>query len=335
MPNMGEELVTVVWPAVVTAAGLWALMAFGLFRHRGNQLVWAGPGGGVGAATDGGGTTDPDIARRIASLLHGDQAPYDTDAVPEAEADMELEDVAGTDAAPAPGPSEAVDAGPFAEDAAVDVARVFEVADASPDPAAADEAPILAASDDPDAAPTPGADAEPDDALLAPVDPQEMLRRLLVDHVTGLGSRLAWDRWVADEEARERRYRRPTTLVVAEVTGLDAVSAFLGSDAAVRVVTEVADIVRANVRTSDHAALVGPARFAIMLPETDEVRAVNFVERVRAACDRWLEANAPTVGIGFGWASPGASSDLAAAREVADKRLAADLREVATGTSRP
>jgi diguanylate cyclase (GGDEF)-like protein len=167
-----------------------------------------------------------------------------------------------------------------------------------------------------------------------PFDPQDAVRRLLEDPVTGVGSGLAWDRWVADERARERRHHRPTTIVVAEVADLDVVATFLGPAAATWIVTEIADIVRANVRASDHAALVGPARFAILLPETDEVRAVNFVERVRAACDRWLEANAPTVGVGFGWANPTAEADLVAARAVADQRLAADLRVAPVGRHR-
>lgn len=321
---MGGEPVIIVGSAVVTALALWAFLSFGLFRHRGNQLVWAAAGIGGGSAGDAGEPLDPDIARRIASLLRDDPAPYDADpasqdaVAAEIEADLELADAATADPGTFLAPSD-------------DHAR----ADASATPSADDPWADDPSADDPVAAPDAEKDAEAADPGLARVDPEEMLRRLLEDHVTGLGSRFAWDRWVADEEARERRYRRPTTLVVVEVTGLDAVTAFFGSDAAVRVVTEVADIVRANVRTSDHAALVGPARFAIMLPETDEVRAVNFVERVRAACDRWLESNAPTVGIGFGWASPGASSDLSAARAVADRRLAADLRDAATGTSRP
>ena len=122
--------------------------------------------------------------------------------------------------------------------------------------------------------------------------------------------------------------------MVAEVSGLDAVAAFLGADVAVQIVAAIADILRANVRSSDHAALVGPARFAVLLPETDEVRAVNVVERVRASCDRWLGANASTVSIGFGWASPGATGDLAAAEAVADRRLAVDLSDAPTGTMR-
>jgi len=302
---MGGEPVTVVWAVVAGVLALGAMARFGLFRHRDNELVWASAGTGGGAAAETGGSTDPVIARRIASLLHEDAAPpVAAEPVPEAEADLEPR------AIPRAAP------GTLLAASDVDVP-------AAPDAAASGES----ASGEPE-------DLKPVEPRVVADDPSEMLRRLLVDHVTGLGSRLAWDRWVADEEARERRYRRPTTLVVAEVTGLDGVSAFLGSDTAVRVVTEIADIVRANVRTSDHAALVGPARFAMMLPETDEVRAVNFVERVRAACDRWLQANAPTVGIGFGWASPGASSDLATARELADRRLAADLRDVSGGPSR-
>jgi diguanylate cyclase (GGDEF)-like protein len=162
--------------------------------------------------------------------------------------------------------------------------------------------------------------------LFGPGDPAVLLSELLVDLVTGLGSGLAWDRWLADEEARERRYRRPTTVVLVEMAEIDAIPALSGQEVAARVVIEVANTIRANVRASDHVALVRPARFAVLLPETDDVRAINFVERVRAACEAWLSTNAPGVRIGFGWASPDASTDLRVACVAADKRLAADLR---------
>ena len=39
------------------------------------------------------------------------------------------------------------------------------------------------------------------------------------------------------------------------------------------------------------------------MPETDEVLAINYVERVRHACDLWLESGAVSLRLAIGWAS--------------------------------
>ena len=54
----------------------------------------------------------------------------------------------------------------------------------------------------------------------------------------------------------------------------------------------LADTIRRLARSADHVARLGPGRFAVLLPETDEVAAINYVERVRRACDLWLESGA-------------------------------------------
>jgi GGDEF domain-containing protein len=156
-----------------------------------------------------------------------------------------------------------------------------------------------------------------------PTVDREALSRLLTDPATGLGTAVAWELWVADEDPRERRYRRPTTIVLAELDGLDAVVAVHGAGVAGRASAMIGTALRANVRTSDRAAVVGPGLYAVLLTETDEIRAVNFVERVRATCEDWLQSNAPGVRIAFGWASP-EGDGLAGARSRAYDRLIRD-----------
>ncbi len=46
------------------------------------------------------------------------------------------------------------------------------------------------------------------------------------------------------------------------------------------------------------------------MPETDEIQAINFAERIRAQCDRWLAAGAISTRVAIGWACPTAGSDL-------------------------
>jgi len=64
----------------------------------------------------------------------------------------------------------------------------------------------------------------------------------------------------------------------------------------------------------------------VLLPETDEVQAINFVERVRAATDLWLEAGAVAVRLAIGWANVGADQSLEVALHVAENRLNGDRR---------
>ena len=101
-----------------------------------------------------------------------------------------------------------------------------------------------------------------------------------------------WNRIVADEDARVNRYRHPATVVIIELDGFDRLVADLGPEAGDRVLPALADTLSRNARGADHLARLGPTRFGILLPETDEIEAINYVERVREACDLWLESGA-------------------------------------------
>ena len=148
---------------------------------------------------------------------------------------------------------------------------------------------------------------------------------LLMDPVTGLESHFAWERELRNENARLRRYGRPYTIVVAELDGLDRLADRVGAEAAGRIIPAIGQVLRRQAREPDHVARTGPARFQVLLVETDEVRAINYVERVRAACDVWLQAGAVALQLSFGWASPGPDADTDAALLVAEERLQAEL----------
>ena len=72
------------------------------------------------------------------------------------------------------------------------------------------------------------------------------------------------------------------------------------------------------------AARTGRVRFQVLMPETDEVQAINYVERVREACDMWLEASAVSVRLTIGWSSVGAGGGLRDAVRLAEQRMYAD-----------
>jgi diguanylate cyclase (GGDEF)-like protein len=150
-----------------------------------------------------------------------------------------------------------------------------------------------------------------------------------IDPLTGLLTAGAWTRNVVDEEARIRRYHRPATVVILEVEGLDRLIARLGPASVERIVPAVADTIRRGAREADHVARVGTGRFAVLMPETDEILAINYIERVRKACDLWLESGAVSLRLAIGWASSTGDGSLVDAEALATDRMYAELRRVA------
>ena len=159
------------------------------------------------------------------------------------------------------------------------------------------------------------------------VGPGAATRR--TDQLTGLLLPAEWNRIVADEDARIGRYGRSATIVIIELDGLDRLTSVLGQDAGDRVLPAVADTLSRNARGADHLARLGPSRFGILLPETGEVEAVNYVERVRQACDLWLESGAIALRLAIGWASPTTETTLADALTLATDRMYMELRRSA------
>jgi diguanylate cyclase (GGDEF)-like protein len=136
-----------------------------------------------------------------------------------------------------------------------------------------------------------------------------------------------WHRLMASERARVERYKRPVTIAFVEVAGLDRLARQWGVDVAQRALVRVARVLVRNARTSDYVARINRARFGVLLTETAEIPAINFVERARSACEREIGRGAlEFIKIGFGWASP-PKGDLDEAVELALRRLAADVGE--------
>jgi diguanylate cyclase (GGDEF)-like protein len=149
---------------------------------------------------------------------------------------------------------------------------------------------------------------------------------VLVDPSTGLATRRAWIDVLHREEDRLARYGRNVTVLVAELDGLEAFAAALGEGVADWLVPPVAAAMRRNARASDILARIAFARFVALLPETDEVAATNYVERVRAESDTWLAACEVSVRLAIGWAQPVAGEHLTDALRLAENRMNADRR---------
>ncbi len=146
------------------------------------------------------------------------------------------------------------------------------------------------------------------------------------DPLTGLLRQTEWERILIDEAARIDRYGRPATVVFIDVEGLDKLTSVLGPAAGDRILPALASVLAGQARGSDHVARLGPGRFGVLLTETGEVEAVNYVERVRSACELWLESGAIAMRLAVGWAAPPPDGSLADAFALAQDRMFAELR---------
>jgi len=147
------------------------------------------------------------------------------------------------------------------------------------------------------------------------------------DGPTGTDGPRYWDRLILSESARVSRYKRPATVVLVEIAGLADLGRLWGPRVVEHTLATAARILAKQIRTSDHIARIETLRFGVLLTETTEIAAINFVERARAACDRDLHVATEVVGVAFGWASPPNGGDLSDAMALATRRLEAELAE--------
>ena len=187
---------------------------------------------------------------------------------------------------------------------------------------------VAAMRDAPDDAPptTPVASddapaAEPADAASRPLLPEPAD---WTDQFTGTEGPLLWDRLVRKEDARIRRYRRTACIVLVELAGLEDVSAWLGRELAVELFARLSRALAAEIRTSDDICRISRDRFGILLVETDEVAAINFVDRVRPMLRKHIGSKDIGLRVRIGWASPPKGAGLTEAISIASERLAAD-----------
>jgi len=136
-----------------------------------------------------------------------------------------------------------------------------------------------------------------------------------------LGDGAMWSHAIREESARAARFGHPVTVVIAELPRLEGLADRFGPAVVERVVAEAGHAMVSESRAVDRIARLGDARFGALLPETDEVAARVYVERVRAVADGWLESTGLSVRLSVGWASPAEGGNVAGAAVTAEQRM--------------
>jgi diguanylate cyclase (GGDEF)-like protein len=128
------------------------------------------------------------------------------------------------------------------------------------------------------------------------------------DFLTGLYNHRYFQEQLAHEVERAQRYGHQLSVLMLDVDRFKQVNDTYGHLMGDTLLSYVARLVSAKVRSSDVAARYGGDEFAVILPETDQEKAIAVAEKLRKAvsADRhWQGALLGNLGVGicFGVAS--------------------------------
>lgn len=111
-------------------------------------------------------------------------------------------------------------------------------------------------------------------------------RQSLVDSLTGIGNRLAYDEWVEQEYRRFRRYATALTLCIWDIDHFKRVNDSYGHQAGDKVLCVISRLLKKQVRETDFLSRYGGEEFVLLLPETTQEEACTVVEMLRKSVEQ-------------------------------------------------
>jgi diguanylate cyclase (GGDEF)-like protein len=111
---------------------------------------------------------------------------------------------------------------------------------------------------------------------------QERLREQSeIDELTGLLNRRAFNRCIALELSRAKRYARPVAIFVLDLDGFKAINDKHGHAAGDAVLRQCATLLRQSLRQNDLIARIGGDELVIVVPEMEQGAATVFRHKLR------------------------------------------------------
>ena len=111
---------------------------------------------------------------------------------------------------------------------------------------------------------------------------EDQQAKLVLDPLTQVHSRYAYDGRLAEEFDRWKRYQNPLAYAIWDVDYFKRVNDSFGHKAGDRALQRLAQIVREQMRESDFLARIGGEEFVVLFPDTDKAQALNAMESIRA-----------------------------------------------------
>lgn len=108
-------------------------------------------------------------------------------------------------------------------------------------------------------------------------------RLSLLDPLTQIQNRLAWEQRISDELDRWKRFRQPTCVATWDIDEFKCINDNFGHRAGDKVLSVVAETLAAGIRGTDFVARYGGEEFVMLLPGTELADGVRLVNEMREA----------------------------------------------------
>jgi diguanylate cyclase (GGDEF)-like protein len=106
-------------------------------------------------------------------------------------------------------------------------------------------------------------------------------RELLIDPLTGIYNRRAYDRRIMEETERYQRYQRAFSMLIFDVDHFKRVNDLYGHSVGDMCLKEIVHRIKPVLRKSDFMARYGGEEFAVIVPETRSAGALDVAEKLR------------------------------------------------------
>ena len=115
---------------------------------------------------------------------------------------------------------------------------------------------------------------------------EERQRQSLIDPLTGIANRTAFEERLAQEHATWKRYRTPLALMVVDVDRFKQINDTQGHKAGDRALALIARVLSQALRETDLLARYGGEEFVVVLPQTAPQAVGGVAEKLRTTVER-------------------------------------------------
>lgn len=128
----------------------------------------------------------------------------------------------------------------------------------------------------------------------------ELLRAATKDSLTGVFNRMSLEKRVVTELKRSKRYGNIFSLIMFDIDDFKSINDTLGHLAGDKVLKDIAQVVKGNIRNIDSVGRWGGEEFMIVLSETNASEAAKVAEKLRLALAEHGKGEAVQVTASFG-----------------------------------
>lgn len=111
-------------------------------------------------------------------------------------------------------------------------------------------------------------------------------KQALIDSLTEIANRMAYDERIEQEHIRWKRYKAPLSLVVIDIDFFKKVNDTYGHMAGDKVLQTLAKLIQKNIRETDLLTRYGGEEFVIIMPDTEIQAAMSVAEKLRTETER-------------------------------------------------